>query len=162
MNTKHLSKAYPPNPALEIFTPFLGAWQTLGTHGMIPNTTLHGLTTFTLHESGAFIVVQSTIHEKVGIPDGLAIIGSDDALGTYIMIYYDERGVSRHYQLSLKDNVMRWWREAPGFSQRTTLTLSQDKETIVGKGEISQNGAPWEQDLNLTYSSTNPFRPAYA
>ena len=152
MSYKQSGKAFPPNEALQVFRPMIGVWNTVGTHGMIPNTTLHGRTTFSWHKSGLFILVESTIKEDVGIPDGLSIIGSDNTLGTYIMIYYDERGVSRHYQVSMDGHVMRWWREAPEFFQRNTLTFSEDKQTLFGKGEISKEGSTWEQDLNLTYS----------
>jgi hypothetical protein len=38
------------------------------------------------------------------------------------MLYFDERGVSRHHDVSIHDNVLQWWRDAPGFSQRSTLT----------------------------------------
>ncbi len=152
MRDKQAAKTFPPNEALEAFTPFIGAWKTVGTHGMIPDTTLHGRTTFSWHESGAFILVESSIEEDVGIPVGLAIIGSDNTLGTYTMVYYDQRGVSRHIQVSLEGNVMKCWRDGPEFSQRNTLTISDDKQTIIGKGEIAKDGSRWEQDLNLTYS----------
>lgn len=141
---------FTPNDALKVFEPFLGTWKTTGTHGMIPDTTLHGRTTFSWHESGGFIVVESTIYEDVGIPAGVALIGSDGS--NYEMLYYDVRGVSRHYRVSIQGNVLKWWREAPEFSQRNTLTLSDDGHTIVGNGEISKDGITWEQDLNLTYA----------
>lgn len=144
--------SFPPNNALEAFKPFIGAWNTTGAHGMIPSTTLHGSTIFSWHESGAFVLVRSSIKEDVGIPVGLAIIGSDNTAATYTMIYYDDRGVSRSYDVSLKGNVMKWWRHAPEFSQRNTLTISDDGQTIIGSGETSKDGSDWEQDLNLTYS----------
>ena len=34
------------------------------------------------------------------IPSGLAIFGSDNATGEYFMLYFDERGVSRKYNVS--------------------------------------------------------------
>lgn len=151
MSEKQTHKAFPPNEALRAFMPLIGTWKTTGAHGMIPDTPLHGLTTFSWHESGAFILIRSTIDEDVGIPDGLAIIGSDDALGTYAMLYFDERGVSRQQHVSIENSVITWWRDEPGFSQRSTLTLSDDVKTIVGKGEICRDGSTWEQDLDLTY-----------
>ncbi|HEY0010916.1 MAG TPA: hypothetical protein VGB97_03345 [Candidatus Paceibacterota bacterium] len=152
MSKQQPDKAFPPNHSLQAFAPVIGEWKTAGTHGMIPDTPLHGHTSFSWHESGAFIVMQSSINEDVGIPHGLAILASDDALGTFAMAYYDERGVSRHYHLSIQDNVVKWWREQPSVSQRYSLTISEDGHTLTGKGEISKDGITWEQDLNLVYS----------
>lgn len=40
----------------------------------------------------------------------------------------------------------------PGFSQRNHLTIADDQRTIVSRGEMSRDGAPWEPDLKLTYT----------
>ncbi|MCA1832121.1 MAG: hypothetical protein ABR548_05125 [Actinomycetota bacterium] len=90
--------------------------------------------------------------DEPGIPSGVAIFGSDDSTGEYFMLYFDERGVSRKYEVSLRDNTLRWWRNAPGFSQRFTGAFSYDGRTIVGKGELSKDGVTWEGDLALTYT----------
>ena len=142
---------FPPNQALKDFEQLIGTWDTVGNHALIPGVTLHGKTTFSWHESGAFIIVRSSIQEDVGIPRGIAIIGSDDELGTYSMVYYDERGVSRTMEVSMEQGVLRWWRNDPALSQRYTLTVSKDGNTIVGKGEMSRNGSAWEKDLDLDY-----------
>jgi hypothetical protein len=55
----------------------------------------------------------------------------------------------------MEDDTMSWWREAPEFSQRYKLTISKDKQTMVGKGELSRGGSQWEKDLDLTYSKVN-------
>jgi hypothetical protein len=139
-----------PNPALEPFGVLIGEWTTTGSHPGIPNVTLHGRTSFEWLEGGAFLIMRSEIDEP-GIPSGIAIIGSDDAVGEHFMLYFDERGVSRKYAVSLHDGVVRWWRDAPGFSQRYTGTIVDDGRTIVGKGELCKDGSTWEKDLDLTY-----------
>jgi hypothetical protein len=95
--------------------------------------------------------MRSEIHEP-GIPRGVAIFGSDNSTGEYFMLTFDERGVSRKYDVMLRNNVWTWWRHAPGFSQRFTGTLADDGRTIVGKGQLSRDGATWEGDLELTYT----------
>jgi hypothetical protein len=40
----------------------------------------------------------------------MAVIGSDDAAATYFMLYFDERGVSRKYDVTMTGNVLTWWR----------------------------------------------------
>jgi len=32
------------------------------------------------------------------------------------------------------------------------LTIAEDGQSIEAKGQMSQNGQPWEPDLQLTYS----------
>ena len=151
MSKNSKTKALIPNPALERFSILIGNWKTVGTHPGIPNTTLHGHTSFAWHEGGAFIIIHSEIDEP-GVPSGVAIIGSDDTTGEYSMLYFDERGVSRKCEVSFVDNIWKWWRNAPGFSQRYTHTIVDDGRTIIGKGELSKDGKTWEKDLDLTYT----------
>jgi hypothetical protein len=118
---------------------------------MVPGTTFHGRTSFAWIEGGAFVIMHSQIDEPE-IPSGIAIFGTDDTTGECVMLYFDERGVSRKYDVSLRGNVWKWWRNAPGFSQRFAGTIAADGRTIVGRGELSRDGASWEPDLALTYT----------
>jgi hypothetical protein len=140
-----------PNPTLKPLSFLIGEWTTVGTHGQVPGTTYHGRSSFAWLEGGAFLIMHSEIDEP-GIPSGIAIFGSDDALGEYFMLYFDERGVSRRHDVSLHDKMVQWQRNAPGFSQRYTLTVEDDGQTIIGKGELSKDGVSWEKDLDLTYT----------
>jgi len=140
-----------PNPALEPLAILVGEWKTVGTHPMVPGTTFHGHTSFDWFERGAFLVMHSEIDEP-GIPSGVAIFGSDDATDEYFMLYFDERGVSRKYDVTLRDRMWKWWRDAPEFSQRFTGTIVDDGRTIIGKGELCRDGLSWEKDLDLTYT----------
>jgi len=90
--------------------------------------------------------------DEPAIPSGIAIFGSDNATGEVHMLYFDERDVSRKYDISIERNVVRWQRNSPDLSQRMVLTVADDGRTMVGKGEMSQNGGAWEPDLELTYS----------
>src|SRR5205823_358470 len=140
-----------PNPALEPFAVLVGEWKTVGTHPMVPGTTFHGHTSFEWFERGSFLVMHSEVDEPE-IPSGVAIFGSDDATGEYFMLYFDERGVSRKYDVSMRDGVLKWSRDAPGFSQRMTGTIVDGGRTIIGKGEMCRDESLWEKDLELTYT----------
>lgn len=145
--------SYPPNAALKALAPIIGDWITEGTHGLLPGVKLYGRASFAWHESGAFIIGRASLDDS-RFPSGIEIIGSDDELGgVSTMIYYDDRGVSRNYQVSIKDKVLKWWRnaDAPGFSQRYSLTFSDDQQTMAGKGELCKDGSTWEKDLDLSY-----------
>jgi hypothetical protein len=140
-----------PNPALNPLSILIGDWNTVGSHPGIPDTTLHGRASFAWLEGGAFLIMHSEIDEP-GIPSGIAIFGSDNTKKEYFMLYFDERGISRKYDVSLHDDVLKWWRNAPEFSQRYTFTIDEGGRTIIGKGEISKDGSTWERDLDLTYT----------
>jgi hypothetical protein len=151
MNKPIGSEALKPNPALEPFRPLIGTWKTVGTHPLVPGITFHGRTSFEWIEGGAFIMTRSEIDEPK-IPSGVAILGSDDATGECTMIYFDERGVSRNYKTSIRENEWTWMRNAPGFSQRFTGKISADGRTMESSGELSKDGKTWEPDLALTYT----------
>ena len=143
---------FPLDAVSESFVPFLGDWETTGTHGLIPDTVLHGWASLQRLEPGGFLRLQSSIREDVGIPAAVAILGGDGDSGRYVLLHHDERGVTRVYDAALKDRVLRWWRDAPDFAQRYSLTVSPDGRSMVGKGELCRDGATWEQDLDVTYA----------
>jgi hypothetical protein len=75
----------------------------------LPGKTFHGQATFgqatfSWLESGAFLLFHSPIDEPE-IPDGVAILGTDDATpraGT--RLYFDVRNVSREYRGTMSGN----------------------------------------------------------
>jgi hypothetical protein len=139
-----------PNPALEPLRVLVGEWSTVGSHPKLPGK-LHGHTTFEWLEGGAFLIAHSEIEEP-GVPTGIFIFGSDDDADAFTVLYFDERGVSRHYKATLRDNIWKMWRNVPGFSQRMTNTISEDGDTIISVGELSEDDATWKHDLELTYT----------
>jgi hypothetical protein len=148
---RHLNEAQKPNPALKPFSALVGEWSTLGTHPYFPGKTLHGRTTFEWIEGGAFLMMRSQIDEPE-IPSGIAIFGSDDVTKEFFMLYFDERGVSRKYDVVVGNKTITWSRSSAQFSQRMAVTISDGGATLVSKGEMSREGGAWEPDLELTYT----------
>lgn len=144
-------KAAIPNHALKAFEVLVGEWKTTGIHPYLPDTTVYGRASFKWIEGGSFLIMHSEIDEK-NFPNGIAIFGSDDASGEYFMLYFDERNVSRKYDVSFHQNVLKWWRNTPEFSQRCTCTISDDGQTMISKGEMSKDGSAWEKDLEQTFT----------
>jgi hypothetical protein len=142
------------NSALEPLSILVGEWSTVGTHPYVPGTTFHGRTTFEWIEGGAFLLMRSEIDEPE-IPSGLAIFGSDNVIGGYFILYFDERGISRKYDVSFENRAISWQRISAEFSQRMALTVSDDGRTMASKGEMSKNDGAWEPDLELTYTRIN-------
>jgi hypothetical protein len=151
MENSGSNEAAKPNPALEPLSVLIGTWRTTGTHPLVPGTTFHGRTSFAWMAGGAFLITQSEIDEPE-IPSGIGIFGTDDETGETSMLYFDERGVSRRYQVSMEDNVLTWWRNSSEFSQRFTTTIAPDGRTMTSRGQYSRNGSAWEPDLELTYT----------
>ena len=144
------TEAQRSNPVLEPLGALVGEWRTTGTHPAVPGTTFHGRTSFEWHEGGAFLLMRSEIEEPE-VPSGIAIIGSDDAAGTFTMIYFDERDVSRRYVVDVTDGEVSWHRDEAGFAQRMVLKIAADGTRVDGRGTMSHDGGPWEDDLQLTY-----------
>ncbi|MVM33299.1 DUF1579 domain-containing protein [Spirosoma sp. HMF4905] len=140
-----------PNPALNPFRKLVGEWKTVGTHPALPGKQLTGYSSFNWMEGGAFLIWHSEMDEE-GFPNGIAIFGSDDATNKWFMLYFDERKVSRMYEVSLQNNVLSWWRDAPDFSQRYIWTFTDDDNTMISKGELSKNGTSWEADLEQVFT----------
>lgn len=145
-----MQKAQIPNPALHRFSRLIGEWKTVGTHPYLPGKKLQGHSSFKWIEGGAFLVWYSEIDEP-NFPGGIAIFGSDDSTKEFFMLYFDERKVSRKYEISFQDNVLSWWRNAPGFLQRYTWTFIDDNR-IIGKGELCRDNKTWEADLEQTFT----------
>jgi len=80
-----------------------------------------------------------------------AVIGLDDAVEEFTMLYADARGVQRVYRMSFADGLWTVWRDAPGFNQRFTGMLSADGDTVDGRWEMSKDGVTWNLDFELTY-----------
>jgi hypothetical protein len=146
-----MNKATIPNPFLKPLSSLVGTWQTIGVHPLLPGVTLHGHANFAWIEGGAYLRM-STDMDDPQVPAGVAIFGSDDEAGQIDMLYFDERQVSRHYQVRLSEDECTWWRDHPGFSQRFTLKIDPESNIMVGEGELSRDGTTWEGDLTLTYT----------
>jgi uncharacterized protein DUF1579 len=90
-------------------------------------------------------------------PDSLAIVAFDPQEGRYTQHYYDSRGVTRLYAMTLADGAWTLLRESADFSpldfaQRFTGTFSADGNRIDGAWELAQPGSGWELDFEMSYS----------
>lgn len=151
MTTQIGKKALIPNPALKPFEVLIGEWKTIGSHPYLPRITLHGRASFEWIEGGAFLILRCEIDDP-RIPHGIEIFGSDDIAKTFFMLHFDQRGTSRKFDVTIKNNKITWVRDDPNFSQHYILTVEDNGKKLVNKGKMSQNGGQWEKDLELTYT----------
>jgi hypothetical protein len=153
-NTDSQTNLQPSNPALERLGVFVGEWNieiTSMSFHPDPSAVARGHTSFDWLEGGAFLIQHFEV-PNTEFPRGLAIIGPDDAAETYGMLYFDSRGVSRIYRMTLSGGIWTVWREFPGFSQRFIGTFSNDNNIIAARWEKSSDGSNWELDFELTYT----------
>ncbi|HEX9990597.1 MAG TPA: hypothetical protein VGE45_19230 [Chloroflexia bacterium] len=140
-----------PNPSIERLAALVGEWRTDINMPLDPPIVTRGRTIFEWSEGGSFLIVRGSV-EHPAFPSSTAILGGDGETERYSMLYFDSRGISRLYEMSLTNETWKLWREAPGFSQRFTGKFSEDGDTIAGSWERSSDGANWEHDFDLTYT----------
>lgn len=154
MSTNTEQQPSKSNSALERLGIFVGEWSieisSMSFHPD-PSAVARGHTSFEWLEEGAFLLQHSEVPNSE-FPRGTAVIGPDDAAETYCMLYFDSRGVSRIYKMTLSGGIWTVWREYPGFSQRFLGTFSDDGKIITARWEKSSDGSNWEHDFNLTYT----------
>jgi hypothetical protein len=102
--------------------------------------------------AGRRFLIQRWEVDHPDAPDGIAVIGFDEAGGTLLQHSFDSRGVARVYTMSLRDGVWTLERraEAPDFCQRFEATVGA--EAIAGRWETSADGTTWQPDFGLTYT----------
>ena len=143
-----------PNPALLPLQVLVGDWEMeLSNAAFLPNPsdTVKGRASFEWLEFGAFLAMRMG-DRPPNPPAAVWLISRDESDTTYKVFYYDNRHVSRIYEMSFGENVWRWWRDSPNFSQRFTASISEDGNAITGQWEKSSDGVAWEHDFDVTYS----------
>ena len=151
---KDQQRHFKSNPALDQLAPFIGEWDTEITSissSEDPSAVVRGHSSFAWLESGAFLIQHSEISASE-FPRSTAVMGPDEEAGTYRMLYYDSRGVSRIYRMTFSGGIWTLWRDFPGFSQRFHGMFSEDGRTITARWEKSTDGSNWEHDFDLTYT----------
>jgi hypothetical protein len=154
MITKNQQTPFPSNPALDQLAPFTGEWKieitSIASHPD-PSAVVRGHSSFAWLEGGAFLMQHSEISAS-DFPTSTAVIGPDEEAGSYGMLYYDSRGVSRIYRMTFSGGIWTLWRDFPGFSQRFHGTFSEDGRSITAYWEKSIDGSNWDRDFDLTYT----------
>jgi hypothetical protein len=142
------------NSALERLGILVGEWEleiTSMSFHPDPSAVVRGHTVCSWVEAGAFLRQHSEV-PNTEFPRGTSMIGADDSAGSYSVLYFDSRGVSRIYQMSLDGDTWKMWRDFPGFLQRFIGTFGNYDNKITARCEKSSDGSNWEHDFDLTYT----------
>ncbi len=130
------------------FTPLVGTWDLEATHPEFDGV-VTGHATFSMLPGGTFLVRRSVMDHPL-FPDSISVLGSpEDDENACVAEYFDERGVRRTYAVSLRDGVLREWREHPTFAQRSQAPLTPDR--FVQQWQLARDGGPWADDLRAEF-----------
>lgn len=148
------NSAQNPNPALKELEVLVGDWNMELSNASFlpsPSDTMRGHVSIKWMQDGAFLVMFMG-GQPGGTPDATWLIGRDESMPKYIVLYYDAREISRVYEMSFSDGTWRMWRSSPGFSQRFEGSVSDQGNTITARWEKSSDGSIWEHDFDVTYT----------
>jgi hypothetical protein len=114
------------------------------------SATAKGEVSFQWLEHGAFLIMRMG-GDPSNSQGAIWLINRDESSSDYKVFYYDDRKVSRIYEMSLSDNLWKLWRQSPNFSQRFEGKISKDGNKILAKWEKSEDGQNWKHDFDVTY-----------
>ena len=78
------------------------------------------------------------------------VIGRSDAREQLVLLYHDDRGVLRVFDMAFGDGQWTLNREDPDFHQRFIATVADDR--IDSRWEASEDaGATWRKDFDLIF-----------
>jgi len=114
-------------------------------------TVTRGGVSFEWFDSGEFLIMRQG-RKGVGPNYATWLIGRDESVSDYAVLYIDDRRVSRVYEMSFGKGGWKIWRNSPKFSQRFEGKISTDKKTITAYWEQSVDGKNWTRDFDLKYT----------
>jgi hypothetical protein len=141
---------------LKRLAPFVGEWALeMVPPGGEPTPDIGARTSFEWMPGELWLVQRWTVPVPAA-PDGIAVIGYNEARKTLVQHYFDERGVARLYEMSFEDGMWKLERTKEDFSpyefaQRYQGTFSKDGKRIDGTWEIAADKKTWEKDFDLNY-----------
>lgn len=138
------------NKALAALEPLIGQWEyTMYNAWFLESmdTQVKGFTTIERLHDGPVVIKDSNADKK---PDGLMIISYSDPQEKYEMLYYDQRGVARIFNVDFDGKKMVFWREDKDFHQRMTMTIADEGLHTVAEASDDQ-GKTWRKDLEMSY-----------
>lgn len=142
------------NPALAGLEFLVGEWDTtLSNAPFLPGSgqTVTGRVEFQPLEDGNLLVMRQ-FGGPSAPPLASWVIGRDASQPGYTVLYTDDRGVSRVYEMSIEGYTWAIWRNDPDFSQRFEATISTDRKSMAGHWDKCPSPGAWEHDFDIAYS----------
>lgn len=137
------------NKAFSAFEPLIGEWEyTMYNAWFLESmeTQVKGKVVIEWVHN-AFICVRGEVDAK---PDDVWIIGYSDAREKYELFYYDQRGVSRIFDMTFNGKDWAFSREDKDFYQKFTAQITPGKIQAVTEAS-EDKGKTWRKDFDMTY-----------
>ena len=135
------------NNSLALLEPLIGRWTM---EVQTAQGSAYGITTIEWIEGRGFIRIIADNNPNAP-PSSVCLIGRDQDRVGFDVLYVDERGLARSYQMSFAGGIWRIWRDQPGSFQRFQARLNIEGNELVGSWERSSRGASWEHDFHIAY-----------
>lgn len=138
------------NQALEELQALVGTWNlTMSNAWFVDDPDFKGTGSATVEWVGdAFLHLHATLGADESTWDW--VIGRSDPNEQLVMLYHDERGVCRVFDMTYRDGEWKLLREDPDFHQRFIATVETDR--IMSRWEASEDGgATWRKDFDLLF-----------
>jgi hypothetical protein len=140
------------NEALQELDGLVGEWKLAMTNAWFLEPGFTGEAEATIDWLGdAFIQLRADFGTDQG--NWHWVIGRSDAREQYVLLYHDERGVLRVFDMTFGDGHWTLTREDPDFHQRFIARVEKDR--IAARWEASEDaGKTWRKDFDLTFDRT--------
>lgn len=139
------------NEAMAKLDVLVGDWKLTMTNAWFLeslDTEVHGSAKFEWL-GDAFLVMRSKLGDDPASAWDLAI-GRSDANERYKVLYHDERGVCRLFEMIFGDGRWNLVRKDPDFHQRFVATVERDR--IMARWDASEDfGQTWRKDFDLIF-----------
>ena len=136
--------------ALQALEPLIGEWTAEAAWPSGERWPGGGHSSFAWHPSKAYVVWTSTV-ELPEAPASTSIIGCDAANATYTMLYADERGVSRIYEMTIDEQGWTLARTGEPFAQRFVATFRDGGDTMDARWEAAEDSETFALDFTIVY-----------
>lgn len=137
------------NEALARLEPLLGSWDlTLSNAWFLESDEqpASGWATFELLDD-TFVVFRWTVGQQ---PPSVNVIGYSDPREQYYMLYHDDRGVARVFEMEFGDGNWSVLREDADFHQRFVGQVDGDRITLSVDASEDE-GQTWRKDFDLVF-----------
>ncbi|RPF55502.1 hypothetical protein [Aquisalibacillus elongatus] len=134
---------------------FIGEWELEVIHPHFKTNSINGQAVFDWMEKEKFVVQRTNINQPE-FPSSTIVYDYDPNAGIYIQHYFDSRGITRLYHMSLEKNLWKVWRDTSDFSQldfcqRFFGEFNESGDVIQSSWETSNDGIHWEHDFRVVY-----------
>lgn len=137
------------NEALTALDGLVGEWKLTMTNAWFLDPGVEGEGSATIGWLGdAFLEMTATLGTDAGTWHW--VIGRSDARERFVLLYHDQRGVLRVFDMTFADGEWTLAREDPDFHQRFIATVARDR--IDARFEASEDaGVTWRKDFDLIF-----------